>query len=399
MSLTELAPLIVRLLLAVVFLVAGVAKLANRKESGHALRDFGLPLRIAQPLSTLLPPLEISVAVSLLFARSAWYGACGALVLLGIFTAGIAGNLVRGRRPPCNCFGQLHSVPISWRTFLRNSVLAACAIWLIANGPPRSGADLLVFLRGLDSRGRRVAMVVAAVIGFVVLNAFRQEEDDSDLESLEEPAAPVAPAAVPGTAVAAAPDRAPSERATRQEVLTGTGLPIGTEAPEFNLPDLTGERHSLESLRASGRPLLLLFSSPFCESCQALAPTLPSLAVACDHLFRLVLVSRGTPEQNLRHLKDAGRLLVLLQENFEVAESYDCTSSPSAVHVGADGLIQSGLATGQLEITRLIASNVPPSSADARQEGRAGASAALSGIGAQSDNPHDGGPSDSKTSP
>ena len=173
-------------------------------------------------------------------------------------------------------------------------------------------------------------MVVAAVIGFVVLNAFRQEKDgdDSDLDFVEEVANPVRPRAVAGTTVAASADRAPLDRAA-ERVQTGAGLPIGTEAPEFNLPDLTGQRHSLESLRVSGKPVLLIFSSPFCESCQALAPTLPSLAVAYEHAFRLVIISRGTSQQNLQHLKDAGSLLVLLQENFEVAESFTCLAHAS----------------------------------------------------------------------
>jgi peroxiredoxin len=355
--LTELSLVAVRLLLAVVFLVAGVAKLANRAESRQALRDFGLPMRLAQPFGTLLPPLEITVAVSLLFAASAWYGASAALVLLGMFTAGIAGNLVRGRQPACNCFGQLHSVPISWRTLLRNGLLAACAVWLIAGGRPQPSADLWVFLRGLDSRGRRIAMVVAAVIGFVVLNTFRQETpDDSEQELAEEPASAMRPRAEAIAAVGARPDLTPAEPTARRKVLTGNGLPIGTEAPEFDLPDLTGARHSLASLRGSGRSLLLLFSSPFCEPCQALAPQLPGLTAVYEQAFRLVLVSKGTAEQNLKHLKDASSLLVLFQENFEVAESYDCTSSPSAVHVGADGLIRSKLATGQIEIKRLMAS-------------------------------------------
>ncbi len=40
------------------------------------------------------------------------------------------------------------------------------------------------------------------------------------------------------------------------------GLPIGTPAPEFELPALTGEMRWLQALRAEGKDLLLIFSSP-----------------------------------------------------------------------------------------------------------------------------------------
>jgi len=120
LSVTDLIGPAVRLLLAAVLVVAGVAKLGNRQETIQVLRDFGAP-RPIQPFGVLLPPLEIALAVGLLFARSAWYAAAGTLALLTLFIAGIAANLARGRQPACNCFGQLHSRPISWRTLVRNA--------------------------------------------------------------------------------------------------------------------------------------------------------------------------------------------------------------------------------------------------------------------------------------
>jgi uncharacterized membrane protein YphA (DoxX/SURF4 family) len=47
--------LIARLLLAGVFLVAALAKLADLAGSRQALRDFGVPARLATPLGLLLP--------------------------------------------------------------------------------------------------------------------------------------------------------------------------------------------------------------------------------------------------------------------------------------------------------------------------------------------------------
>src|SRR5205085_2967374 len=119
--------LLARLLLAAVFLVAGLAKLADLAGSQQALRDFGVPARLANPFGVLLPLAELAVAVALLFPATAWWGAVGALALLLLFVGGIGYNLAHGRQPDCHCFGQLHSAPAGWPTLIRNLVLAAVA--------------------------------------------------------------------------------------------------------------------------------------------------------------------------------------------------------------------------------------------------------------------------------
>ena len=352
LSVTEFGLLVARCLLAATFLIAGTAKLTNRRASTQALRDFGAP----PPLIPVLPPVEIAVGAGFLFAASAWYAAWAAGALLVMFIAGIAANLARGQQPPCNCFGQLHSKPISWRTLARNGVLAACATWLIVSGPPQPAADLWVLLSRLDTHGRKVAMVLAAVIGVTMMHVLRQEEEPaSEPLRVDEPesGAPQHRAA----AVVSRTEAPGSRRAAPDAVLTGNGLAIGTPAPGFAIPDLEGRPHSLDSLRASGKPVLLLFSSPHCESCQALVPRLPGLAALHEHALRMVLISRGSVQQNLvEKVKDRGTLLVLLQQHGEVAEAYDCTSTPAAVVVDTDGVIQSQLAVGALAIAQLISS-------------------------------------------
>ena len=123
-----------RIVLAAVFVVAGLAKLADRPGSRQALIDFGLSSRLATLLGTLLPLAELAVAVALLPLGSAWYGALGALALLILFVAGIGANLARGRRPDCHCFGQLHSEPVGWPTLARNGALAALAGFVVWQG-------------------------------------------------------------------------------------------------------------------------------------------------------------------------------------------------------------------------------------------------------------------------
>src|SRR4051812_5742833 len=84
-----------RLLLAALFVVAGLAKLTDAAGSRQALIGFGVPGSLATPLGRLLPLAELAVAVALLPATSAWWGAVGALLLLLLFVAAIAFTLAR----------------------------------------------------------------------------------------------------------------------------------------------------------------------------------------------------------------------------------------------------------------------------------------------------------------
>ncbi len=91
--------LVAQVLLALVFAVAGISKLANPAGSRTAMTDFGVPHSIAPLAAVLLPLAELAVAAALVSAGWTWYGAAGALALLLIFIAGIGYNLARGRHP------------------------------------------------------------------------------------------------------------------------------------------------------------------------------------------------------------------------------------------------------------------------------------------------------------
>src|ERR1700693_1325189 len=157
--------LFARLLLALVFGIAGISKFADPTGSKKSLVDFGVPRFLVGPLALLLPLLELSCAFALVPASSAWWGASGVLVMLLFFIAAISLTLVRGRRPDCHCFGQLHSSPIGWKTVVRNLVLVAIASLLVWQ-PERAGGSLLVWLSGLDR-------FESAVLAFGAFAAFQ----------------------------------------------------------------------------------------------------------------------------------------------------------------------------------------------------------------------------------
>ena len=129
----------VRIVLAAVFAVAGTAKLLDAAGSRAALEGFGVPRGAARPAGTVLPVAELAIAAGLLVPASAWWSALAAAGLLAVFLAAIGVSMARGAAPGCHCFGRLHSAPVSWRTQVRNGVLAAAGGVAVLAGRGASG--------------------------------------------------------------------------------------------------------------------------------------------------------------------------------------------------------------------------------------------------------------------
>ncbi len=347
----SIALLIARLLLALVFVVAGLTKLADRKGSRQALLDFGVPAPLATPGGILLPLAELAVAVALIPLASAWWGAIGALALVLLFIAGISYNLARGRTLDCHCFGQLYSKPIGWPTLLRNLVLAAVAGFIVGFGSSNAGlsaTDWFVALAHAQRIELIVGIIIAALLvgmGWLLLQMLRQQGRLLlRIEALEGKLASGGTAAQPA--------------ANQAQVAAPPGLPVGTPAPAFSLPGLYGETITLDFLRARGLPVLLLFSDPGCGPCNALLPEVGRWQL--NYLGKLILavISRGTPEANRAKASEHGVTQILLQQDREVAQAYQDQGTPGAVLVRPDGTIGSPLALGADAIRALVAGAV-----------------------------------------
>ena len=136
-----MAALIARLLLAAVFAIAGIAKLADRDDARRTLRGFQVPGLLVAPLALLVPLAELATAAALIAPPTVAAGALAAVVLLGAFSAAIALALTRGRQVDCGCFGRLYSAVVSRRTLARNGLLIAAAGFVLAEAltaPPTS---------------------------------------------------------------------------------------------------------------------------------------------------------------------------------------------------------------------------------------------------------------------
>ena len=334
--------LIARPLLCAVFLVAGLAKLADLPGSRQAMRGFGVPDKLADLFGLLLPLAEIAVAITLLIPVTSWWGAVGALALLLIFVAGIGYNLAHGRTPDCHCFGQLHSAPAGWSTLIRNLILAAIAGLVVGFGRSVTGPGAMELLAQLTVN-QRVELLVGALLllaliaeGSLLMQIMTQNGRLLlRIEALEKRIGFVPPPAGPVV-----------------------GLAVGAPAPAFNLPGLHGETMTLEALRARGKPLVLLFTDPACGPCTALLPEIAQWQRDHTKKMHVALMSRGTVEANRAKITEPGVTNVFLQKDREVAQSYQAHGTPSAVVVRKDGTIGSPVAQGADAIRALVVATV-----------------------------------------
>jgi peroxiredoxin len=148
------------------------------------------------------------------------------------------------------------------------------------------------------------------------------------------------------------------------------GLPLGTVAPDLELPDLTGVRRKLSEFR--GQNVLLVFFNPQCGFCTQLAADLADLpADGGDQRPVPVVVTTGDAEEN-RKLVERYRIRcpVLLQEQMEVAAKYRAQGTPMGYRIDGAGRIASELAVSAEPLLRLATTPAPdPIKPDAAANG------------------------------
>jgi peroxiredoxin/uncharacterized membrane protein YphA (DoxX/SURF4 family) len=305
-----------QLLLAAVFAFAGVAKLFDLPGSRRALVEFGVPERAAPVAGLLLPLAELAIAVGLVLHPTARWAGLAAFILLLAFIGGIANAMRRGRAPDCNCFGQVHSAPAGRSTLARNGVLAVLAAIVAWQGPApaidtwvadRTGAELLAI---------GVALLVLAAAAW----ALRRWSDERARRRAV-------------AATISAPDAGPE------------GLPVGTPAPSFALPDVRGGTQTLESLRARGRPVMIEFMDLACTPCRELLPFVERWQAALAERVTIAIITTGSVDDRSEWDR-YGVANVLLDNSGELYEAYRAQGTPKAFGIWQDGSIAAAPAGG-----------------------------------------------------
>jgi len=332
-----------RVVLFFVFALAGVMKARDRTATTQTLQSFGFPARLAPVLSVFLPLAELGTALALAWNPTAWYGALVALALLLLFTAGITWNLLHGRTPPCNCFGQMSPKPISKLTLLRNSVLAACAAVILLAGRNDVGpgvASLIAQVRIQPWLAPFVILIalLAACLLLLVQVVQQQGRMLVRLDALE--------AARVGEAEAPEPDQ--------PKVAFAPGPPIYSDAPAFELQNLAAETVFLPELLSAGKDLVFVFMNPHCGPCTTLLDDVPRWMGLVRAGFSCVVLSEGPPEDIAAKYAALDPARVLILPDRSVPTLYHAWGTPSAILVTAAGKIGSRVAQGADSIRAML---------------------------------------------
>ncbi|MBL8850021.1 MAG: TlpA family protein disulfide reductase [Planctomycetaceae bacterium] len=133
------------------------------------------------------------------------------------------------------------------------------------------------------------------------------------------------------------------------------GLPIGSPAPDFELPDLSGALHKLSEWR--GRDILLLFFNPGCGFCTRMAADLAALPKDGRNGCAVpIVVTTGDPAVNRELVETYGiRCAVLQQKQMEMASQYRAQGTPMGYRIDAAGRIASELVVGAEPLLKLAA--------------------------------------------
>lgn len=325
-----------RALLVLVFVVAAIGKLVDRAGARRALADFRVPRRLVRSIGWLLPLAELSVAVLLLvqpLARGAAFAAAG---LLALFMAGVGAAMARGEAPDCNCFGQIGSAPAGKETLIRNAGLAAIAIFVGVYGPgvdpgswlsPRTNAEVAVL----------VLVCVAMSLGAVLLTTWTERRELRRHLAEAEGALALFPA----------------------------GLPVGVDAPGFELSTPDGATVSLAELVARGRPVAIVFVSPTCRPCHYMFPDISRWQQSLSDRLTITLVVHGERDQVAELSNKFNLSNTLSDPKADVFRAYRGQGTPSMVVIRPDGKvgirIRSSHGAVEAAIRRALEENRPVS--------------------------------------
>ncbi|WP_330476611.1 MauE/DoxX family redox-associated membrane protein [Terrabacter sp. C0L_2] len=307
-----LAPVV----LAVVLVVSAVGKLRAPSASAEAFRDLRVPAALSGSLVVqALPWVEIALALGLV-ALGGLPGAAAAVATLVLFAAYLV-LVVRAlgfdEDVECACFGEFAPGRISRRTVVRNAWLVALAAVGVAAQSP---SVLTRIADGLLPWWWLAGAVAAAITTWLVV----------------------------GGSSAAVPTVEPTAYADEE----GDYVRYRTPALPIMLGD--GSTSTLRALSAE-RPQLLLYVSDWCSSCHDVVEAVPRWRellgpvdvrlVLADAPSETALTSADEPQS----LHDTERLL---------NESFGMRRTPSAILLGADGLLAGGPVVGHDDVLEFV---------------------------------------------
>lgn len=110
-------------------------------------------------------------------------------------------------------------------------------------------------------------------------------------------------------------------------------------APDFDLADLDGGRHTLAELR--GQTVVLNFWATWCGPCRMEVPGLAAFARSHPDIPVLGIAVDGEPEALRKAAAELGMDYLVLRADDATREAYGVSTLPTTVIVGPDGMVKS----------------------------------------------------------
>ena len=333
-----------RLQLAMVFVLAGLAKLVDGTGTRQTVGSI-LPVKVALPVAGFLPIVELAVGIALLQSQWAWRASVAAIPLLLLFTAVTAHNVARRTFAGCGCFGSKGGSAVA--ALVRNEVLLALAALVVWQGRTNAGPDALSWLRSQPPITLAVQLLLLAALALIAEWT---------------PLVPKLPHAIIRFSRRLADRRAarnaPPVAPRRSQLgFPRSGLPVGTRAPALQLDQVDSTALTLTDFQKQGHAVLVIFAEPGCASCATLRSTL--VRWTDTNRNRVALVTAG------------GEGCACDGRAQQARREYQVPAVPSAVLIDADGRIASHLAVGPAAIELLAHDIAATQSAHSRKGLRA----------------------------
>ena len=123
---------------------------------------------------------------------------------------------------------------------------------------------------------------------------------------------------------------------------------IGLPAPEISGKTAGGQSVNLAEFR--GREVVILFWNPGCQFCRKMVDDL----IAWDAVTRYPALLVVTPREDDALQARSLRSRIIIDQEDRIASSYNAGGTPTALRIGADGLIKSQLARGKDSVMMLM---------------------------------------------
>lgn len=321
-----------QLVLAAVFAVAGVAKLADLPRTRTAVESFGVSPRRSPAAAILLPVAELAVAAALIPAAAARWGALAAIVLLLAFSVATGRVLRNGTTVDCNCFGGLAQTEVGRGTLVRNSLLGLLAVF-VAVGVESVGAFSWVTTPASGDR-LVIVLLVGLVLGLCCFSWLLLRQNGRLLLRLD--------------ALEAA-----GEQPRGRDGKAPAPLEIGMTAPAFSGRDLDGEPVTLSSLLAAGRPVALFFTDPGCGACELVLDAVADAQRDRAGDLTLAVLSSGPLGRIEEKAAEFGLGSVVPQDE-SVFDSYGVIGFPAIVLIDERGRVARPAALGVDAVRDLV---------------------------------------------